>query len=174
MSMTIILNQEQKDRLDFLMQSNRYPDAYRYAQDIVNLNGGDARTANWLEIAADINEGDPYDYHSNFVRSATIEAAKDHGMVLTDQQFQSASDHLAREVINGFINSGTIKHIDNIISQDVKTVVSELGLTPEGWAGTMSGDWHLPIGLNLDDASNGGEFYSYLAKNWQERGIDIF
>lgn len=85
--MSISLTTEQQNRLDFLLQGNRYPEAYRYAKQVVIANGGDSRISNWLDKAADINEGNPSNFYSTLVRSATIEAANDQGMSLNNSQF---------------------------------------------------------------------------------------
>ena len=97
------------------------------------------------------------------MRSTTIHAAQNQGMNLTLDQFQIASNSLARQVLSSIVNQGVIRDMDYIISEDVQSVVRDLGLTPEGWAGTVMGG--LPVefgGLGLGYES---EFYDYLIQN---------
>ena len=153
--MTLILSFEQGEIIDSLLQEQNYPEAYRYVRDIVNLNNGDERIEVWLDIAAQINENNINNSYANLVRSTTIHAAQNQGMNLTLDQFQIASNSLARQVLSSIVNQGVIRDMDYIISEDVQSVVRDLGLTPEGWAGTVMGG--LPVefgGLGLTNKSN--------------------
>ena len=149
MTQTLILTQEQKNTLNYYLQDNRYPEAYRFARDVLSANSGDESTIKWLDMASDINEGDPNNFWHNFVRYSTISSANDQGVTVSNDQFQSASDFLARGVLSGFVNNGVIPHIEDLIRQDVASAVNQLGLTPEGWAGTAVA--FLPgIGFDLE------------------------
>ena len=160
-----VFTDAQKLSLQSLVDAKNYPAAYRFVSDLSD----DEKVANWLDTAAHINANDNT-FYSNFVRSATMEASLDSDKSVNAEQFQNASDQLAEGVLRGMISSGGIYDLDTIISKDVKSVVMDIGLNPEGWAGTFMADWPRSFGgLGLEDD---GQFYQDLQKDWESRGID--
>jgi|GEM_PF-4960638 len=170
--MAIQLTQTQIDTLNNLRSQGNYPGAYSYLANIVsNTPGADPRLVTWLEDASHINANDG-SFISDYVRNATAIAAAKEGQTLTPEQFQNASDQLAEGIIDGILGGGQVKDLDDMMREDVKSVVENLGLNPDGWAGT-AGAW-LPTWMGGLDLDVNSPFYQDLYKSFHERGIDNF
>ncbi|MBL8382203.1 MAG: hypothetical protein JNM90_03945, partial [Burkholderiales bacterium] len=151
--MTIALSQGTLDQLQILRQQGAFSAAYnllaeaarQYADNPGLADGAEdaARyTARWLDYAAHINADDG-SFWSNFVRSATIDAAAARNIILTSEEFQAASDALADAVLGRVIGLGAIPNHKEIIDQDVQNAVERLSLEPKDWAGTLGATWFL-------------------------------
>jgi hypothetical protein len=146
---TISITAEQSQHLTDLLNQQDYPSAYRYLRDIVKSDPkNDPRLASWLDKAADINANNGT-FYSDFVRGATINAAQNQGVTVTEEDFQVASDKLATDIVQKIVSRSEIPSIDDIVSNDVATIVQDLNLLPQSWAGTAMA-WVPYAGLNLD------------------------
>jgi hypothetical protein len=170
MSNRVLLSNEQRAVIQSYLNQGDYASGYRYVADIVGGDAsGDPRTANWLEIAAEVNSDDG-GFRSDFVHYATYEALRDQGLPVSPDNFKRASDDLAIKVLEAMVNKGYVADIDTIITTDVAVAVSQLGLTPDGWAGTGAAWFYMVIGgLGLDPA---GPFYQEVYESFRSRGID--
>ena len=132
---TISITVAQSQQLQTLRDQGNYSAAYSYLRDIIESNSSnDQRAANWFDKAASINANDS-SFISEFVRNATMRAALGEGEVVTSVQFQEASDALAVRIIDKIVDGKKILPFDEVIKLDVNSVVDELRLQPQGWAG---------------------------------------
>ena len=168
---TVTIDANDTIRLQNLLNDGQYAEAYQLLREINENSGGADATSAWLDKASSINSDDGSAV-SEFVREATKEAGLQSGVAITDEFFQQVSDELAQEVIEGVIENGFIPSTDEIVAQDVSSVVDKLGLPPEGWAGTLGGS--LPIEMYGLELPIDGEFYDMLFDDLQDRGIDSF
>lgn len=154
------LNGDQFQKLNQLLQTESYPQAYRYLRDITDASirseVNPVRVQelevlkNWLDSAASINADDGSSV-SEFVRGATQAAGELQGRHISDDLFQKASDDLAYSVLKDVLQNMGVRSAGDIIRADVTAAVEGLNLPPWGWAGTL-GDI-LPIvfgGLGKD------------------------
>ena len=168
----INLTSEQVDTLRSLHEegaaAGNYAAAYNYLRDIAQAQGNDGgATAAWLNRAAAINSNDG-SAASEFVRGATQAAGRLSGDIITDDEFQEASNTLADAVLGSVITGGAIPDIRTIIETDVSVAVKELGLKPHDWAGTW-GDILPPWAGGL-----GGDYASLPTSDWRELGREWF
>lgn len=142
----INLDPSESIALQNLLTEGRFSDGYLYVKNIVDIalqNEGDFSKAsemetlsNWLGNAAQINADDG-SFKSEFVRGATEAAGASLGIQITDQQFQTASDNLARKVLGDIAGDTFIPKVNTIIQADVNAAVHDLGLPAWAWAGTL-------------------------------------
>ncbi|MGB4347843.1 MAG: calcium-binding protein [Burkholderiaceae bacterium] len=146
MAITVTLSEEQTDYLNSLNTAERYPDAYRYLRDIAKKANTSSATVEqrqqleilttWLDRAASINANDG-SFTSEFVRGATEQFGALENIIISDEDFQRASNKLADAVIQKVIEGSGIPTAEEIILLDVNKAVSELKIDPWGWAGTI-------------------------------------
>ncbi len=142
--MTNPLSQEQIDTLRGFQDSGDSVGGYNYLSQISKEIGVDASISNWFGKAAQINSGEG-DW-SDLVRTITSVGAAQNGQILTDEEFQKFSDDLFDRVVSGVLSDGVIP--DDIIEQDVMTVVDQMGLPASVWAGSLVGIVGLPFDYN--------------------------
>jgi hypothetical protein len=177
MKIIVKLSENQIANLKNLETEGRYPDAYRYLSDIAKEQYKLAETdtqrqqletiAIWLDRAASINANDG-SFSSEFVRGATEEFGALGGRKISDDEFQNASDKLAKTVINSVINGVGIPSAKDIIQLDVSNAVKDLHIDPWGWAGTIGDILPTAVGglginfvsLPTTDARAMGEAYA--------------
>ena len=161
---TISITTEQSQYLQTLLASQDYPAAYLYLKEIVASDPhNDQRLADWLGKAAHINSNDGT-FYSDLVRGATINAAQNEGEVVTEEDFQIASDLLAKSIIEKITKDNVVPKLDDIIKIEVQDVVKNLDLLPQSWAGTAMA-WAPYLGLDLDLNS---QFYTDLFKEYRD------
>lgn len=91
------INQEQKDQLQQYLNSGSYPDAYNLIRDIIEADpNGNESAAAWFNNAAHINADDG-SYVSEYTRTATIWAGAENGVLLSEGDFNEASNRLAQD-----------------------------------------------------------------------------
>ena len=152
--MSVSLTNSQLFELQNLNDQARYADAYNYLRDIVKqaipyesdfANSKDLDIIqNWLDRASNINADDGSIF-SEFVRGATASGAASEGITITDQQFQDASNQLARDVISRILADGSIPDATTIISQDLDAAVKGLGVPVWVWAGSIGDLVSIPL-----------------------------
>ncbi|ALR03776.1 calcium-binding protein [Xylella fastidiosa] len=143
---------------------------YHTLSDAIKAGGGDARLANWLKNAGDINSGQgPY---AQFVRGAMYEAGREADMNIDAAMFQRVSDLLARNVMDDAITNRRLS-FDNVISRDVTAAVGPaesggLGLPIDKWAGTVGAAFPMSVGgLGMDPNS---PFYQSVENFYRDHG----
>src|SRR5438445_13660748 len=123
MSAILQLTTIQYQQLQQYRDIGQYADAYSFMKDIVQDWAPSAQTdqqaleyqalANWLDRAASINSNDG-SWSSEFVRGATESIGSALGRPITEEQFQDASDALARDVINNVLDNDGIPSAKDI------------------------------------------------------------
>ncbi|MEP7311816.1 MAG: calcium-binding protein [Pseudomonadota bacterium] len=168
---SVSLSSGQVATLQSLRTAQNYSAGYSYVAGIVrDTSGSDPHLADWFDAAAHINANDG-SFVSDYVHDAATLSALAGGMILTSQEFQTASDALANGVLGNVVTSGQVGDLNAIISSDVRTVVESMGLVPEAWPGAVMALLPSPIGLELDPTS---PFYVDLYKSFRDRGVDNF
>jgi len=159
---TINFNTEQLNNLLSLQKERDYPAAYRFMRDIARDNLAEMPTGsarkdlnvlqNWLDVAASVNSDDK-SFSSELVRGSTQYFALLEGKHIDEATFQRASDKLAKLVIADALIRGGLPTAKEVIDNDVSTVVNDLGLPREAWAGVLADRFPMPIGLDTDAVS---------------------
>lgn len=139
--MTYSLTSAQTQVIQTLLSQGSYSAAYQYVADSLDtaVSSGQVHSGvqRWFEFAAQINANSG-SWSSNYVRQYTFNAGLASGKIITDAQFQTASDNLAESVLNDILNNnGQIPSTQEIIDYDVDMAVNELGLNNEDWAGSL-------------------------------------
>ncbi|ALR01394.1 calcium-binding protein [Xylella fastidiosa] len=138
---------------------------YHTLSDAVKAGGGDAKLANWLKNAGDINSGQgPY---AQYVRGMMYEAGREAGMNIDAAMFQRVSDLLAKNVMNDALANLRLS-FDKVISRDVQAAIVELGLPMDKWAGTVGAAFPMSVGgLGMDPNS---AFYQSVENFYRDHG----
>lgn len=145
------LNDNQKTNLRDLLNSGDYSGAYRYLRDVAlgQLENGAidgdlslsesvelAELANYLNVAAHINSDDG-SLISEFVRGSAKWQGDVKGVDTSGDWFQNASDGLAQDIVNDFID-GSIDHLSDVVHLDSNSAANELELgRADRWPGTL-------------------------------------
>lgn len=170
----ITLTAEELSTLEKLKTDGKYPEMYQYLRSIAlrernsslpgNAQNELGITANWLNVAGEIN-GDGPTFSNYLVRGSMKAAAAFNGWLLTNEQFQRASDDLAIKVGKQVLDAGAIPAIESIIKSDVSAAVDGLGLETWNWAGTLGDSLPAALGgLGQDFVQIPGSDLAY-AKN---------
>ncbi|WP_024749033.1 calcium-binding protein [Xylella fastidiosa] len=138
---------------------------YHTLSDAVKAGGGDARLANWLKNAGDINSGQgPY---AQYVRGMMYEAGREAGMNIDAAMFQRVSNLLANNVMRDALQDNSLS-FDKVISRDVKAAIVDLGLPIDKWAGTVGAAFPMSVGgLGMDPNS---PFYQSVENFYRDHG----
>lgn len=157
--MRVELNGGQISKIGELTDQGRYPEMY---DELGGIVAGAAsvttdpttlaeleRTGIWLETAKSINSNDK-SLMSEIVRGSTRSASMQGGVVLTDGDFQKASDALAHSVGSMIVENGFVPPAAEIIAKDVAVAVEQLNLESHQWAGTVADILPPPLGLGKD------------------------
>lgn len=182
--MTVLnLTTQQLQSLTSLQSQGDHPGAYSYLRTILNneiysdtnnTNTSEmVKISNWLYAAESINKNDG-GFYSDMVRGSMKLAAAAKGHLLSDSDFQIASDALATSVIDDIISAGGILSSDDIIQSDVSSAVNDLGLERWNWAGTLGDILPSPIGLGGDYVQIQGSTYLDWMLNFTEASLQNF
>ncbi|UQS89063.1 hypothetical protein M5C90_26720 [Pseudomonas chlororaphis subsp. piscium] len=162
-------------KLRQLQQQKNYPAVYGYMHEIVTREIKSSQDpaalaemksiATWLDAAKSINSNDRT-FQSDVVRGSMKFAVATTGRLLTDADFQKASDGLALEVSAHVLSAKGMPPIQQIINADVNSAVQGLDLNRWNWAGTI-GDvlWPMFGGLGHDYVQITGDSKAEYSKH---------
>ncbi|QTX27370.1 bacteriocin [Xylella fastidiosa] len=138
---------------------------YHTLSDAFKASGSDARLANGLKNAGDINSGQgPY---AQYVRGMMYEAGREAGINIDAALFQRVSNLLANNVMRDALQDNGLS-FDKVISRDVKAAIVDLGLPIDKWAGTVGAAFPMSVGgLGMDPNS---EFYQSVENFYRDHG----
>ncbi|MCU1719162.1 calcium-binding protein [Pseudomonas sp. 5P_3.1_Bac2] len=163
----VSFTEEQKAHLLHLSETEQYADGYRYIRDIVHEarvayagNGqptfiylfGDEKARelvkleSWISDVVGINAGDSSVF-AEFVRGSTRTASALKGTPITEEQFQAASDNLAKLVILDSVQAGGMPAAKDVVATDVSQALDNLGLPRSAWAGVIGDVFPPPLGF---------------------------
>ena len=166
---------EELVKLKQFQEQKNYPAVYGYMHEIVTreIKASQDPTAlaemksiaTWLDAAKSINSNDRT-FQSDVVRGSMKFAVATTGRLLTDANFQKASDDLALEVSTHVLGARGMPPIQEIINADVNSAVQGLDLQRWNWAGTI-GDvlWPVLGGLGHDYVQITGDSKAEYSKH---------
>jgi serralysin len=159
--------EEQKAHLLHLSETEQYADGYRYIRDIVHearvAYAGDGpptfvylfgdshareliKLESWITDVVGINAGDS-SLFSEFVRGSTRTASALRSTPITEEEFQVASDSLAKLVILDTVAAGGMPSAGDVVATDVKQALDNLKLPTSAWAGVIGDVFPPPLGF---------------------------
>ncbi|MGY0341746.1 calcium-binding protein [Xylella fastidiosa] len=169
-SLDFYFDQTTLDRATNYSNAGNYWAMYQTLSDAVSAGGGDARLANWLKYAGEINSGQGT--YAQYVRGMMYEAGREAGINIDAAMFQRVSNLLANNVMRDALKNNGLS-FDNVISRDVTAAVGPaesggLGLPIDKWAGTVGAAFPMSVGgLGMDPNS---PFYQSVENFYREHG----
>lgn len=120
-----------------------YAAAYRHIYGVSKSSGlVDEDTLYWFQQAASINS-DENTPSNTWIREFSKAGIAVDGRIVSNGELQATSNHIARAVLGGIIDSGGIPPIQLILQRDIAQSLRAGGQTLGGWGGAFY-YWDLP------------------------------
>lgn len=133
----------------------------------------DQGTKNWLEIAVQVNKGDPRNLVYQYVKTETQTALGERAtpINISDSRFMEGSNALGKSIADRILKEGALPSAagqDGVVEKDANAVVKELGGDISDWAGITPygiGDPYLGVDssrFNPDGKEKGFDWYARI------------